>query len=151
MTFGIAGIVPGQRLASLLIEETSDVFTTTETALGSIVVPIVQGHTYSVVFQGSFQSTDITARMLAALVYVDPSDLDGTSNVLQQYNLVFPVITPTTAFGFPAQLETEFAADWTGEIEIRVTGDRIAGAGDLSLLASPAAAAILYCEYVGEI
>lgn len=151
MSHGIAGMVPGQRLASLVIEETSDTFTTTETAVGSIRFPVVEGHTYSIVFNGSFQSTDATAQMLAALVYVDPSDLDGTSNIIQQYNVVFPTTTPTTAFGFPVQMETDFEAPWTGEVEIRVTGDRVGGSGDLSLVASPAQTALLYAEYVGVI
>lgn len=145
MTFAISGLVPGERLASLTIEENSDTFTTTETSLGSIKVPCIEGHIYKVVFNGSFSGSVDGSRMFVALVYIDPTDLDGSSNVLQQVNVVN--VSAGTNAGWPVYLEAEHSADWTGEVEFRVTGDQVDGTGTNHLVAGPGRKALLYAEY----
>lgn len=145
MSYGIAGLVPGERLVSLTIEENSEPFSTTETSMGSIRIPCVEGHIYKVVFNGSFSGSVDGSRLFVALVYIDPTDLDGSSNVLKQVNLV-NVAAGTTA-GWPVYLEAEHSADWTGEVEFRLTADQVDGTGTNHLVAGPGRKALLFAEY----
>lgn len=118
-------------------EVNSSAFTTTETEVDTITVPVVEGRRYKVVWRPAFFSTVANDHVRGIL---REDSLTGTA--IQTVNIT----TPIGGQAFPMTLEAFHTAAATGDKTFVGSGDRIAGTGNITAQASSTNPTLLYVE-----
>lgn len=95
-------------------------FTTTETEIDTITVPVVEGRRYKIVWRPAFFSTVANDHVRGA---IREDNVAGTALYVQN------ITTPIVSQAFMMDLEAFYTAVTTGDKTFVGTGDRITGSG----------------------
>lgn len=137
------GRIPGWLIDDTIEVADSATFTTTETVLITLTVPVVSGRTYSVDGKLRIQST---VGGIAEGCQVRIREDNVTGNELDR--LIINVATTATTVGYGGMLLSRYTAVATGNKTFVVTGVRITGAtGTFRMEGSAASPNILAVRY----
>lgn len=120
-------------------ETNSSTFTTVALQTDDIVVPVVAGRRYKVVWDGEFQSS---AGALGELVRVSLREDTSSGTVIQLRQAGLMV----TAQAYPVLLQAFYTAVSTGNKTFVVTAVRQAGAGTYTAIANAQSPTLFYVE-----
>lgn len=138
----IAGRIPGERIGTTVVTADSSNFTTTETTVMSITVPLVSGRTYAIYaypkFASSVDNDDVT---------VNIREDNSTGTGLQQDSLELTHDLQSTR-GETRPMYAEYTAVSTANKTFVVSAVRAAGTGNIRLEASADKPNYLFIEYV---
>lgn len=137
----VAGRVPGELIDEAVVTSDSAVFTTTETVVASITVPLVSGRTYRIVAYGKWASTNDNDDVRAALRE------DGVSGTAIQSDRRELDTDDQGTFGQTFHMEARHTATSTGNKTFVVTGERDSGTGDCRLEAAASRPTFLSVYY----
>lgn len=112
-------------------------FTTTEVVIDTLVVPLVNGRRYKIVWKGGFFSSGTTDLVRAQLRE------DSVSGTLMQVAQTAPSVINQK---FDAPMEAFYTAVATSNKTFVATGDRIAGAGTITANAGAGFPTLFYAE-----
>lgn len=112
-------------------------FTTTETVVDTLVVPVVSGRRYKIVWDGEYQSS-VAGDLVRGQLRED--SVSGTAIQLRQTNC--SIVTQA----FPIRLEAFWTASSTGNKTFVATGDRISGGGTITGIAVAGSPTNFYAE-----
>lgn len=118
-------------------EINSSAFTTAETEVDTITVPVVNGRRYKVVWRPAFFSTVANDHVRGA---IREDDLAGTALYVQN------ITTPISGQAFLMHLEGFYTATATEDKTFIGTGDRITGTGTITGQAASSNPTLLYVE-----
>jgi hypothetical protein len=137
----IAGKVPGERIATQVRTSDSAGVTTTETAVDTVVAPVVAGRIYRIRYSMRVNSN---AANDDPRVTIREDNATGTQLML--VNLDIPILfrAPQTV------LEVEYTADATEDKTFVGTIDRIGGTGTLIAVASAVSPTYLCVDYIRD-
>lgn len=131
----------GARIATTKATSTTSTFTTTETVTDSVTAALVDGERYLVEFWGHFGTTvngdDVT-------VQIREDSVSGTSITQNTVDI------PTGSVSIAVYLRTEYTAVATGNKTFVATGDRFAGTGNITRVASSGVPAFLTVTHIQE-
>lgn len=138
----VAGRIPGERIGTTIVTSDSSNFTTTETTVMSVTVPLVDGRTYAIYaypkFASSVDNDDITAN-------IREDNVSGTGLQQDSYELVND--TQSTR-GMSLPMYAEYTASATGNKTFVVSAVRAAGTGNIRLEAAADKPSYLFVEYI---
>ena len=137
------GRIPGWLIDDQIEVVDSATFTTTETIIITLTVPLVNGRTYSIDAKVRMQSTSAG---INEICLVRIREDNATGNELDRIPIC--IATTLTTFGYGGDLLARFTAVATGNKTFVVTGVRAAGAaGTQRMEASGASPNILAVRY----
>jgi hypothetical protein len=136
-----AGRIPGEVIGTpSIVTSDSSPFTTSDTEVMTITVPLIAGRTYQVWFLGRF-NTDAADTKVACEMHQD-----NDAGTLMQIGQTDLPNTSTLGYG-PLPVTALFEAVTSANKTFVITGRRNGGTGNIRLDASPAAPAFLWVEY----
>lgn len=138
----VAGRIPGESIGTPS-SRTSNVgtFTTTETEIDTITVPVVSGRTYRIVLDAQVQSSVADGGVRGRIR--EDSVPAGTQLALRH--------APTNAIAnqsFLLRIEARYVAVSTANKTFKASAIRQAGTGNITAVASADAPTLFYVEYV---
>lgn len=136
----IAGRIPGELIGETIATADSATFTTTETVVMSITVPLVAGRTYRILASGMSRS-DIATDDIRWRIRED----NATGTELQ--TLVILDVNSTAVPPGNWTMEARYTAASTASKVVVVTGVRNVGSGNCALEAAATRPAFLSCYY----
>ena len=134
-----AGAFPGERIATEVITENSAVVTTVETAVASVTAKLAIGRTYRVRFAGV---VDTSVALDLVDVRLRENSAGGTEMNLRRRDC------PDATGRWPIEIEAEYTAALAGDKTFVVTYVRVAGAGNIILLATATTPSHFYVDYI---
>lgn len=136
----VAGRVPGERIATATEAADSSGITTTETAIATVVAPVVAGRTYGIGLM-MYVGTDTAGQ--SVLIKVRSGSTVGTEIGGAQFKTA-----SDSAVGDPVKLEWEHTAAATGDLTLVATLVRNGGAGTVRREAASTRPLILSVNYL---
>lgn len=135
----VANRIPGERIATSVRTSTVGTFTTTETIVDTITVPLVSGRTYGIFSQADAQSSVANDQVIYSL---REDDAAGTRIA----------VTRLTCLGtnapFPGRLYGEYTAVASGDKTFVVTMVRTVGTGNITASGGTTQKMYLYVDYL---
>lgn len=136
----VAGRIPGERIATTRTTADSATFTTTTTAVMTVVAPLVTGRTYWVRAVYRWQSTVAGDNVTGAIRE------DSVTGTIIQTNVSNVQLTGSLIS--MQVMETQFTAVSTGNKTFILAGVRFTGSGTINLDASSPSPSFLYVDYI---
>lgn len=131
----------GARIATTTATSSTATFTTTETITDSVTAALVNGERYLVEFWGRF-STSVAGDNI--IVAIREDNVSGTRLNEEERDLV------AASMGVAAYMRAEYTAAATGDKTFVVTGDRVAGTGNITRVAAVTGPALLSVTHIKE-
>lgn len=137
----VAGRIPGEQIAETTATSDSSNFTTTETTVISVTAPLVDGRTYKIEADVGWQSSVSADRMRMRI-----REDNSSGTVLSETQLIISTTATTTPYTKMAT--ARFTASATANKTFVVTGERLAGSGNVRMEADTTRASFLGVYYL---